>query len=72
MLPPVPRNAGAVILKMAYDYEVKEDNDELVELVDKSIEGFIVATTPGAFLVDLFPICMLFDDVDRPLYWRSR
>ena len=46
------RLSGAVILKIAYGYEVKEKDDPLVELVDRSVRGFIKASTAGSYLVD--------------------
>ncbi|KDQ62054.1 hypothetical protein JAAARDRAFT_448042 [Jaapia argillacea MUCL 33604] len=48
--------AGAIILNLAYGYEVKEDRDELVALVDEAMQQFSILTTPNAFLVDAFPI----------------
>ena len=50
--------AGAIILRMAYSHEVKEGKDELVEIVEKSVHGFSVASTPGAFMVEFFPFRM--------------
>ncbi|PCH41346.1 cytochrome P450 [Wolfiporia cocos MD-104 SS10] len=52
----VRKTAGAFILKMAYGYQVKHGQDELVDLVDRAVDGFSITTTPGAFLVDTFPI----------------
>ncbi|KDQ62055.1 hypothetical protein JAAARDRAFT_203276 [Jaapia argillacea MUCL 33604] len=48
--------AGAIILNLAYGYEVKEDNDEMVALVDKAMQQFSIITRPNAFLVDAFPM----------------
>lgn len=49
------RTAGAIILNMAYGYEVQDDEDPLVELVDRAVRGFIAASQPGSFLVDAMP-----------------
>ena len=57
------RNAGAIILKMAYGYNVTDEEDGLVELVDQAVQGFNAASVPGAFLVDSFPACMLYHNL---------
>jgi hypothetical protein len=50
------RLKGTVILEVSHGYHVKDQNDPLVELADKCMEEFSLATSMG-FLVDLFPIC---------------
>ncbi|KDQ54081.1 hypothetical protein JAAARDRAFT_196846 [Jaapia argillacea MUCL 33604] len=52
----IRQTAGAIILRIAYDYHVKEVNDPFVELVDKAIQEFSIITTPNAYLVNVFPI----------------
>ena len=42
---------------MAFGYQLKEERDELLEVVDKAVDGFIVASSPGAFLADVIPAC---------------
>lgn len=49
------RTAGAIILKLAYGYEVQEGTDSLVDLVEIATEQLAHSCTPGAFLVDVFP-----------------
>ena len=49
-------NAGAIILRVAYGYEVKENNDPFIELADIATEQFSRATQPGAYLVDVIPM----------------
>ena len=51
------RTAGAIILRIAYGYKVKEHNDPFVELADKAAYQFSLATEPGAYLVDVLPMC---------------
>ena len=51
------RTAGAITLRIAYGYEVKEHNDPFVEIADKATEQFSLATEPGAYLVDVSPMC---------------
>ena len=49
---------GAIILlHIAYGYEAKEHDDPFVELADKATEQFSLATEPGAYLVDVLPMC---------------
>lgn len=51
----IRRSVGAVILKIAYGYEVKQNNDPFIELAEKATEQFSLATAPGGHLVDLIP-----------------
>jgi len=46
--------AGAIILRIAYGYRVKEGDDPFVTLVDEAIVQFSQATSPG-FVVNLVP-----------------
>ncbi|KZT69855.1 cytochrome P450 [Daedalea quercina L-15889] len=52
----VHRFTGASTLKMTYEYTVAEENDELLEIVDTAIGQFCLASAPGAYLADVFPI----------------
>jgi hypothetical protein len=46
--------AGAIILKMVYDYTIEpHKRDPFVDLADGGIEQFSLATVPGAWLVDI-------------------
>ncbi|KAG6328751.1 hypothetical protein ID866_10338 [Astraeus odoratus] len=49
-------NAGALILKIVYGYEVKEENDPFVNLVENAIRAIATAVITGTFLVDAVPI----------------
>lgn len=55
-----PRSTGALILRLAYGYEVANDLDQeadpLVKAVEVAMQGFAKASEPGAFWVDYFPI----------------
>lgn len=45
-----------MVLHITYGYKIKEEgNDPLVDLADKALSEFSIATTTGAFLVDLLP-----------------
>ena len=50
------RTIAAIILKLVYGYDVSAGKDPLVELVDTAMEQFSISSTPGAFLVDVFPL----------------
>ncbi|KAG5716246.1 O-methylsterigmatocystin oxidoreductase [Termitomyces sp. T112] len=52
----VRHTAGAIILRISHGYEVKENNDPFVKLADQATYQFSLATTPGAWLVDVLPI----------------
>ena len=49
------RVTAAVALRVAYGYEVQNDNDPIVGLVKAAMGSFSQANVPGAFLVDVFP-----------------
>ncbi|KAJ7680093.1 cytochrome P450, partial [Mycena olivaceomarginata] len=51
-------STGAMVLHLTYGYKIKERaNDPLVDLADKALGEFSEITRPGAFLVDVLPIC---------------
>lgn len=50
------RFTGASTLKVTYGYTVKKENDELLGIVDTAMEQFSLASTPGVYLADAFPI----------------
>ncbi|QRV90645.1 cytochrome P450 family protein [Ceratobasidium sp. AG-Ba] len=52
----IRQTAGAIVLKLTYGYEVKDNNDRFVQLADRTMDMFSVVSTPGAFLVDSFPL----------------
>jgi hypothetical protein len=52
------REAGAVILKIAYGYTAEQFKaDPLISMAGKAMDDFGVAAVPGAFLVDILPFC---------------
>ncbi|KAG7442296.1 cytochrome P450 [Guyanagaster necrorhizus] len=51
----ISRRIVSFILNITYGYEVGEDGDALVELVDRTMAEFSQVTVPGAFLVDQIP-----------------
>nr|BAL05080.1 cytochrome P450 [Phanerodontia chrysosporium] len=52
----IRKTAGCIILKLSHGYHVREGHDPIVDLVDTATEQFSLATSPGAFLVDVFPL----------------
>ena len=56
LLPNIRREAGAVILKIAYGYNTEpHKTDPLVDGAGDAMDKFSRASVPGAFLVDIFP-----------------
>ncbi|KAF8187480.1 cytochrome P450 [Pholiota molesta] len=51
----VRHTAGALILRIAYGYKVKEKDDPFVNTADVAMEQFGLSTAPGGFLVNLVP-----------------
>ncbi|KAJ3503678.1 hypothetical protein NLJ89_g8325 [Agrocybe chaxingu] len=51
----IRRTAGAIILRIAYGYDIEENHDPLVKLADEATEQFSLSTAPGGFLVNLVP-----------------
>ena len=49
--------AGSIILAMAYGYEVKEPNEQKVEVSSKYLRLASETTFPGSLLVNDIPIC---------------
>ncbi|GJJ12354.1 hypothetical protein Clacol_006595 [Clathrus columnatus] len=52
----IRRFSGAVILKIAYGYEVKSEHDRLMALTKEGMRVASLAAAPGRWLVDSFPI----------------
>jgi len=50
------RTVGAIVLRIAYGYQVNQENDSLINLVGEAVRIFSKAAAPGAFLIDSIPI----------------
>lgn len=48
---------GSIVLSMGYGYKLQEGQDPLIALVNRALDGFQEASTPGNFLVDVIPAC---------------
>ncbi|KAJ0345141.1 hypothetical protein KNSL1_008738 [Colletotrichum chrysophilum] len=54
----IRREAGSVILRVAYGYNPEPFKDDyLIDLAGEAMDQFAQAAVPGAFLVDIFPLC---------------
>ncbi|KAH8824339.1 cytochrome P450 [Flagelloscypha sp. PMI_526] len=51
----VRRTSGAIILKLTYGIEVRDEDDPFVNLIKDALDGLSVAAQPGAWLVDVAP-----------------
>ena len=54
---PFSSATGGVILKITYGYDVQDSNDPLVNIAEAAVRGFSDASVPGAWLVDILPLC---------------
>jgi hypothetical protein len=59
------RTAGAIIMRIAYGYEVKETKDPFLATVDETLVQFSLSTAPGGFLVNLVPARAYFFDANH-------
>ena len=41
---------------MIYGYPVQEGDDNFVNIVDKAVANFTLATSPGTFMMDIIPV----------------
>jgi hypothetical protein len=54
----IKTEAGAVILKITYGYNIEpRGNDTLVNMAGQAMQNFGAAAVPGRFLVDVLPAC---------------
>ncbi|KAG1840822.1 cytochrome P450 [Suillus subalutaceus] len=51
----IRHTAGAIILRICYGYEVKEDNDPLVDVAERALDQFSRYGITGDFMVDFLP-----------------
>jgi hypothetical protein len=54
------REAGSVILKIAYGYTAEPSKEDiLIKMAGQAMDDVTAAGVPGAFLVDILPLCKL-------------
>ncbi|CAE7159557.1 unnamed protein product [Rhizoctonia solani] len=72
----IRHTAGATVVRLVYAYTPKDEDDEYIKIAERAMGNFSLATTPGMFLVDLFPLCtcliingigLWYEKVDRDL-----
>ncbi|KAG1719685.1 cytochrome P450 [Suillus lakei] len=51
----IRHTAGAIILQISYGYQVKENDDPFVDLVDRAMDPLTQVTLTGTFMVDFVP-----------------
>ncbi|KAF8817026.1 cytochrome P450 [Phlegmacium glaucopus] len=51
----IRKTAGAIIMRIAYGYHVKERNDPFLAQVNEAVDQFSLSTAPGGFMVNLVP-----------------
>ncbi|KAL5639453.1 hypothetical protein ACGC1H_006825 [Rhizoctonia solani] len=52
----IRHTAGATVVRLTYGYTPKDQDDGYIKIAELAMEHFSLASTPGTFLVDVFPI----------------
>ncbi|KAF8748613.1 cytochrome P450 [Rhizoctonia solani] len=52
----IRHTAGASVVRLTYGYIPKDEDDEYIEKAEHVMDVFSLASTPGTFMVDVFPI----------------
>ncbi|KAK0438648.1 cytochrome P450 [Armillaria borealis] len=68
----ISRRIVSFILSTTYGYEVEEDGDALVQLVDRAMAEFSEVTVPGAFLVDQMPFLRFLPEWIPGMAFKSK
>jgi hypothetical protein len=51
-------SAGAIIVLIAYGYQVQNKEDSMISLAESAMVEFKVLRNPGMYLVDFIPLCI--------------
>ena len=51
-------SAGAIIVLIAYGYQVQNKEDPMIALAESAMVKFRVFKNPGTYLVDFIPLCI--------------
>ncbi|KAF8494067.1 cytochrome P450 [Gautieria morchelliformis] len=71
LIPNLRLTAGAIALRISHGYSIETDKpDPLVGLVQTAAKEFYIATRPGAWLVDTFPILKHIPDWTPGAYFK--
>jgi hypothetical protein len=54
---PSPSTTGALIMYLAYGFDIKSHEDPFLSAAGRASAIIEEAAVPGTFLVDTFPIC---------------
>ncbi|CAE6442132.1 unnamed protein product [Rhizoctonia solani] len=52
----IRHTAGATVVRLTYGYTPKDQDDEYIKTAETAMNHFALGVTPGAFMVDIFPI----------------
>jgi hypothetical protein len=52
---PAHSMAGSTVLRLTYGYTPKDEEDEYIAIAERAVDSFSLLTTPGMFMVDVFP-----------------
>lgn len=55
--PPFFSHVGNLIFEISHGHVVKDDSDALLTVAQQVDHDFAEMVVPGAFLVDVFPVC---------------
>ncbi|PBK60905.1 cytochrome P450, partial [Armillaria solidipes] len=58
----IRKTAGAIILQISHGYKIQEENDPLIELAERTMNQFSLATASGGFSANIIPILTLVPD----------
>ncbi|KAG9118491.1 hypothetical protein FRC07_006966 [Ceratobasidium sp. 392] len=51
----IRQTAGATVVKLTYGYTIHDASDRFIITAEQAMDSFSALTTPGAFMVDVFP-----------------
>ncbi|SJL03000.1 related to cytochrome P450 CYP2 subfamily [Armillaria ostoyae] len=52
----IRKTAGAIILQISHGYKIQEEDDPLIELAERTMNQFSLATASGGFSANIIPI----------------
>ncbi|KAH9850080.1 cytochrome P450 [Lenzites betulinus] len=64
--------AASAIVTITYGYKVQGDQDAIVHTVDTCMKEFTEATTPGAYLADIFPLLRFIPAWFPGAQWKKK
>ncbi|PBK93427.1 cytochrome P450 [Armillaria gallica] len=58
----IRKTAGAIILQISHGYKIQEESDPLIELAERTMNQFSLATASGGFSANIIPILARIPD----------